>query len=578
MPRTQTRPYPPWRGLTLQLFAVTILPLTVLLLAITFGSLAVHQNAMRAMVGERDERAVSAASQAIEAEIHHRTAAIHGLALQANDVPASGLEEVLSSNGYLLPDFEGGLAIFGRSGKLLAFSGDQGTWETLTEDSQTWIEGARSTTGEPAYISSAFKRASDGEMLVLVAASLPAAERIAAGIFSTQSLVARVLGGGPASHDEIGTLLIDASGKPLYQSGDFSSGEALDAHPGVAEALRGETGTTYLRVGEDEHVVAYAPVAPVGWGIVTEESWGALATPTLRTSQIMPLVLVPALLIAVVGLWFGVRQVVQPIQKLEAKAVRLAWGDFESIGEPIGGIAEVRHLQEELVQMAQKLRAAQQSLHDYIGAITRAQEDERRRLARELHDDTIQSLIALKQRVQLTRLSLKGQAAADAMAELESLAEQTINDLRRQTRALRPIYLEDLGLVTALEMLAQETSQSAGIPVDFHQQGDERRLSPEVELALYRMTQEALSNVIRHAQASQASVDLRFERQGVALEVSDNGQGFEVPRSPAEFAPSGHFGLLGLHERAELIGARLEIRSAPGKGTCIQVNMPITIL
>jgi signal transduction histidine kinase len=578
MPRTQTRPYPPWRGLTLQLFAVTILPLTVLLLAITFGSLAVHQNAMRAMVGERDERAVSAASQAIEAEIHHRTAAIHGLALQANDVPASGLEEVLSSNGYLLPDFEGGLAIFGRSGKLLAFSGDQGTWETLTADSQTWIEGARSTTGEPAYISSAFKRASDGEMLVLVAASLPAAERIAAGIFSTQSLVARVLGGGPASHDEIGTLLIDASGKPLYQSGDFSSGEALDAHPGVAEALRGETGTTYLRVGEDEHVVAYAPVAPVGWGIVTEESWGALATPTLRTSQIMPLVLVPALLIAVVGLWFGVRQVVQPIQKLEAKAVRLAWGDFESIGEPIGGIAEVRHLQEELVQMAQKLRAAQQSLHDYIGAITRAQEDERRRLARELHDDTIQSLIALKQRVQLTRLSLKGQAAADAMAELESLAEQTINDLRRQTRALRPIYLEDLGLVTALEMLAQETSQSAGIPVDFHQQGDERRLSPEVELALYRMTQEALSNVIRHAQASQASVDLRFERQGVALEVSDNGQGFEVPRSPAEFAPSGHFGLLGLHERAELIGARLEIRSAPGKGTCIQVNMPITIL
>jgi signal transduction histidine kinase len=574
----QTRPYSPWRGLTLQLFVLTILPLTMLLLAITLGSLAVHQNAMRAMVGERDERAVQTASRAIEAEIRHRAAAIHGLALQVKDIPTEGLEAVLSSNAYLLPDFEGGLAIFDRGGELLAYSGDQTTWERLAGDSQTWINEALSTTATPAHISPAFKRAGDEETLVLVAASLPAAERIAAGVFSTRALAERTLGGMPASHELMGTLLIDSSGRALYRSGDFSSGEALNSHPGVAEALRGETGTTYLRVGEDEHVVAYAPVAPVGWGIVTEESWEMLATPTLRTSQVMPLALVPVLVIAVVGLWFGVRQVVQPIQKLEERAARLAWGDFESIEEPVGGIAEVRHLQSELVQMAQKLRAAQQSLHDYIGAITRAQEDERRRLARELHDDTIQSLIALKQRAQLIRLGLKGQVAADSMAELENLAEQTIDNLRRQTRALRPIYLEDLGLVTALEMLAQETSQSAGIPVDFHCQGEERRLPPEVELALYRMAQEALSNVTRHAQASQASVDLRFERQEIALEVSDNGQGFEVPRSPAEFAPSGHFGLLGLHERAELMGARLEIRSAPGKGASIQVYMPIAIL
>ena len=584
MPQTRTRPYSLWRGLILQLFALTILPLTVLLLAVTLGSLAVHQNAMRLMVGERDERAVHTASQAIEAEIRHRAAAIRALALQANDSPTEALEAVLSSNAYLLPDFEGGLAIFDRGGKLLAYSGDQGTWEMLAmlaADSQTWIDQALSTTGLPAYISPPFKRTTDGEMLVLVAtsaASLPTAERIAAGVFSTRSLAERVLEGGPTPQDEIGTLLIDAGGRALFRSGDFSSGEALEAHPGVAEALRGETGTTYLRVGNDEHVVAYAPVAPVGWGIVTEESWEMLATPTLRASQIMPLALVPVLVIAVVGLWFGVRQVVQPIQKLEERAAKLAWGDFESIGEQVGGIAEVRHLQAELVQMAQKLRSAQQSLHDYIGAITRAQEDERRRLARELHDDAIQSLIALKQRIQLTRLGLKGQDAADSMAELENLAEQTIDNLRRQTRALRPMYLEDLGLVTALEMLAQETSVGAGIRVDFRSQGDERRLPPEVELTLYRMAQEALSNVTRHAQASQASVELRFEREGVALEVSDNGQGFEVPRSPAEFAPSGHFGLLGLYERAELIGARLEIRSAPGKGARIQVYMPIAVL
>jgi signal transduction histidine kinase len=113
--------------------------------------------------------------------------------------------------------------------------------------------------------------------------------------------------------------------------------------------------------------------------------------------------------------------------------------------------------------------------------------------------------------------------------------------------------------------------------VDFHHQGDERRLPPEVELALYRMAQEALSNVTRHAQASQASVSAIFEPEVVSLEVSDNGQGFEVPRGPAEFAPRGHFGLLGLHERAELIGARLDIRSAPGRGARIRVSLPLSI-
>ena len=572
MPRI--RSYSPWRGLTLQLFVLTILPLTVLLLAITLGSLAVHQNAMRALVGERDERAVQTASLAIESELRHRAAAIHALALQAEDTPTGALKDLLSNNAYLLPDFEGGLAIFDRSGGLLAFSGDRASWEALAEDSQTWVDKAISPAASPAYISPAFTRVGDGEMLVLVAASASSNGRIAAGVFSAQSLAERTLGGGSASPDQTGTLLIDSGGRVLYRSGDFSSGETFGSHPGVAEALRGETGTTYLRTGEGEHVVAYAPVTPVGWGIVTEESWEMLATPTLRASQVMPLALVPVLVIAVVGLWFGVRQVVQPIQKLEESATKLAWGDFESIEAPVGGISEVRQLQAELVQMAQKLRLAQQSLHDYIGAITRAQEDERRRLARELHDDTIQALIALKQRVQLTRLGLKGQPAADSLEELETLAEQTIDNLRRQTRALRPIYLEDLGLVTALEMLAQETSQSAGIPVDFHCQGDERRLSPDAELALYRMAQEALSNVTRHAQASQASVDLRFERQEVSLEVSDNGQGFEVPRSPAEFAPSGHFGLLGMRERAQLIGARLEVSSRPGRGTELSVSLP----
>ena len=161
------------------------------------------------------------------------------------------------------------------------------------------------------------------------------------------------------------------------------------------------------------------------------------------------------------------------------------------------------------------------------------------------------------------------------MKEVLALTEQTIENVRRQTRALRPIYLEDLGLVTALQMLAQETSQSTNMPVEFQRLGTEVRLNANVELALYRIAQESLNNVSRHSEASQAYLSVSFTSQQVSLQVRDNGKGFEVPKSPAEFAPSGHFGLLGLHERAELIGARLEIQSSPGQGCQVTIYLPV---
>lgn len=257
--------------------------------------------------------------------------------------------------------------------------------------------------------------------------------------------------------------------------------------------------------------------------------------------------------------------------------------------------------------MSRKVRAAQEGLHDYIGAITSAQEEERARLARELHDDTIQAVIALKQRVQLAQIAIKEQYGKQSLSELETLAEQTIENLRRLTRALRPIYLEDLGLVTALEMLAREissidrsndsavapfwVSRSSGeatapvltdgvrkvattrLVVEFQKTGDERRLSREVELSLYRIAQEALNNVVRHSKATRADLSIRYADSEITLAITDNGNGFVAPASPTEFAPNGHFGLLGIHERADLIGARLEIESAVGKGTSLTVRL-----
>jgi signal transduction histidine kinase len=122
-------------------------------------------------------------------------------------------------------------------------------------------------------------------------------------------------------------------------------------------------------------------------------------------------------------------------------------------------------------------------------------------------------------------------------------------------------------------MLARETSKEIGTDVNFQRVGDERRLMPEIEMAFYRMAQEGLSNVIRHANATQASIVMHFDLTSTTLTISDDGQGFVIPESPAEFAPSGHYGLLGLHERAELIGANLEIHSSPDRGTQLVITL-----
>lgn len=587
----------PWRSLTWQLIFLTILPLTVLVLGVAFGSLAVHQNAMRTLVGERDERAVRTAAEALEEQASHRAIAIRSLSLLADGASANELSAILDSSDYLLPEFDGGLAFFGLDGVLEAARENQHLWESLAFHILPFIQAQGSNGITSSFIPTSSSSPASSDPITLVAVVSPGGEWVAAGAFSAAGMVRHTLAEAFASGPQASVIIIDSDKRLLYESGSFSYSGEISDHPGVAEALRGESGTVYVMVGSEEHVVAYSPIAPLGWALVLEEPWEMVASPTLRASQLAPLVLVPVLILAVMALWFGARQIVRPLQTLESRAATLAWGDFKTIEIPVGGIEEIRQLQDELIQMARKVQAAQQSLHGYIGAITAAQEDERRRLARELHDDTIQSLIALKQRIQLARIHLTDEQSPQepgkrenknllapktgqkfgqelsGLDELTTLTEQTIENLRRLTRALRPIYLEDLGLVPALEMLAQEIGPAARISLEFQRRGTERRMDRVVELALYRMAQEALSNVARHAQASQATLNITFTPQSVTLLVTDNGQGFDVPKSPAEFAPGGHYGLLGLHERAELIGAKLEIRSAPGKGTHLSVSL-----
>ena len=569
------------RGLIVQLFATTVLPLTLLLLVIAFGSVYLHEQDMRALVGERDERAVQAAAAALESELHHRAAGIASLVALAE---LSNDPSFIAATDDIASDFDGGLAYLNDSGHLIATTDTSGLWDWVAQTNISLASPSDASTslstGSQPVFSSPFPDPRSKRLFVIVSQYSASSNIIVAGAFSPETLANETLPASYPGSDRVTIYLLDPSGRLLFASGILAVESLPTDHAGVAEALRGESGTRYIQAEDSEHVIAYSPIPSTGWALITEEAWQAVVTPTLQVTQMAPLVLVPAFILALFALWFGAKQIVQPLQRLESKAAALAWGDFDAIQESVGGISEVRHLQRELTEMARKVQSAQEGLHDYIGAITAAQEEERMRLARELHDDTIQAVIALKQRVQLAQKSIKGQNGQQSLKELETLAEQTIENLRRLTRALRPIYLEDLGLVTALDMLARETSQANHLEVDFQQSGQECRMSREVELALYRIAQEALNNVVHHAKAKHATLLIGFDKE-IKLEVTDDGIGFSVPKSPTDFAPSGHFGLLGMRERADLIGARLEVQSAQspkgeaGRGTRLSVRLAV---
>jgi two-component system sensor histidine kinase UhpB len=203
-----------------------------------------------------------------------------------------------------------------------------------------------------------------------------------------------------------------------------------------------------------------------------------------------------------------------------------------------------------------------------------AQEEERRRLARELHDDTSQALASLL--IQLERMEgAIPEELVELKQRLESAREltlQTMDGLRLLVADLRPLVLDDLGLVPAIRWYAKNRLESEGIDVEFDADPAQPRLAPAVEIALFRIAQEAISNIVRHADASLVRLSLSCNGE-VSLVVEDDGSGFDERAVVA--SPRGdHMGLFGIRERVAALGGRLDVASAAGRGTTLRVDLP----
>ena len=219
-----------------------------------------------------------------------------------------------------------------------------------------------------------------------------------------------------------------------------------------------------------------------------------------------------------------------------------------------------------------RLSEAQSALEDYVRLAINAQEEERKRLARELHDDTIQSLIVAKAGINAALAEVPLAARRERLERVETTLEAAIDDVRRFSRDLRPALLDDLGLVSAVDSLLDELADRTGIDARLHTSGDPRRLDQRDELTLFRIVQEALTNAERYAEAGSIEVRIDFG-DGVRATVSDDGRGFDTSEALRDHRSTRGLGLLGMRERAKLAGAALSITSDPSAGTSVTVTL-----
>jgi signal transduction histidine kinase len=256
------------------------------------------------------------------------------------------------------------------------------------------------------------------------------------------------------------------------------------------------------------------------------------------------------------------------------QALRNAYDDLEQrVEERTRELSRVnQNLHTEVIQH----RESETSRLHLLRRLVTAQEEERRRISRELHDQTGQQLAALLLGLKTLDNSATGHGSASLhqrVLQLQKLAEQLVDDTHHLAWELRPVALDDLGLEMAISNSVEKWSERHSIAVDFHSSLEKQRLPSAVETAVFRIVQEALTNVFKHAQANRVSVMLEYRYDELLVIVEDNGCGFQ-PEVPPTVKERGGLGLIGIHERVALVGGKFNIESEPGSGTTLVIRIP----
>jgi signal transduction histidine kinase len=342
---------------------------------------------------------------------------------------------------------------------------------------------------------------------------------------------------------------------------------------------------------DTDDIIATARLTVVPWQIVIRQPRAeALGPLVVERSQL--LVLLPLLFgVALFFAWGATRSVTVPLGSLALAARRIADGNLETAVPPQGKdeigklAASLESMRVALKRSLDDLTTSHQVLEQRVLERTRelrlvltkfvsAQEDERKRIARELHDETCQTIAALAMKLDAALAAPTAQATRERLTESRAFAARTLAEVHDLIYELRPSVLDDLGLFPAIRWLAEHHLTPAGVAFRCEVTADGRNLPPERETTLFRAVQEAIRNVARHAGATQVLIQVEAQDRQLVVEVEDDGHGFD-PASVAQPVPSGRgLGLLGMRERLALIGGSVEIVSSSEEGTRVVLRVP----
>lgn len=324
--------------------------------------------------------------------------------------------------------------------------------------------------------------------------------------------------------------------------------------------------------------VLFANVAIVVFGAVV----GTYVTATTLLDRDLPSRFDLMLLFGAIGVvlsavvnYVVLRAAFEPLDSLERLGEAVRSGDLSARASSTGFTEpQLTRLVDTFNATLDELEHNQRRLRELVTQVIEAQEGERRRIARELHDDTAQILFA--QLLNITALKDSPISEVKAVAaRLEPMTVDAIEGVRRLALELRPPALDDLGVREAIGDLTQRLAENSGIRVDFDDRLSRERLSPEIELVLYRVAQEALTNVIKHARATSVVVLLVREPGSVVLEIEDNGRGFDPELVTRRDERGLGLGLFGMEERAALVGGTLLFSGLQPQGTSVHLAIPL---
>ncbi len=407
---------------------------------------------------------------------------------------------------------------------------------------------------------------------------------------------------GPGSID-----VLDGAGNTIASTDPSRRLLLRDDTPVMTTAIRERHAIAGPGTAADaQMMLALAPLSAARWGVLIrqDESVAFAQARSVRytIAWLGPLLLGLALLFA----WGAARSVRRPIAVLTDSAERIAYGNLnqpipdlgrDEIGRLARSFEQMRlalkgsldHVERANQQLEQRVEERTRELkglyeqlkerdlwrEELLRKVISAQEDERKRLARELHDETSQTLSALAMKIETALAAWPAEASRQRLAEAKQLTIRTIEELHRLIFDLRPSVLDDLGLLSAIRWYAERHLEPRGIAVRCEFSGFGSRLMPELETALFRVTQEAITNIAKHSGADTVLIQCLQRDDHIWIEIEDDGKGFVPANLPPPAARERGLGLMGMRERVELFGGTLELDSAPGRGTRIAITVPV---